>query len=316
MRYQTYGFHLRSRFGQRVWRISIDGGLTCPNVDGTVAYGGCTFCDSRSFSPSRRVRRSDIRSQIRRGMEGLRRRYGDRCRRFIAYFQPGTNTHAPADRLRPLFEEAAAHPDIVGLVIGTRPDCLDAERLDLLAEIAARIPLSVEYGMQTMHDASLRAMNRGHDHATLVQAVEQSRGRGFEIGLHLLIGWPGESREDVMASADEIGRLDVDSVKLHSLYAVHGTPLGDDVLQGNVKLLDRDTYVDWVVEILERLPPHVVVERLVAHAPPKYLIGPAWCLRSAEVRHQIEQELIGRKTLQGARWQASEKPTRSPRVSP
>ena len=301
LRYYSYGYFLRSRYGRRVWRISLDGGFTCPNIDGTVAYGGCTFCDNRSFSPSRRVRRREIALQIERGIAALRRRYGDRCEAFIAYFQPGTNTHAPVDRLRPLFEEAASDPRIVGLAIGTRPDAVDEPVLDLLTELAGRLPVSVEYGMQTMHDASLEAMNRGHDHATLVRAVERTRGRGIQIGLHLLIGWPTESRAQVMASADEVARLQVDSVKLHSLYAVHGTPLGDQVLRGDVTLLDQATYVDWAVEILERLPPDTVIERLVAHAPPEYLIGPAWCLQSAVVRAEIERELARRDTFQGAR---------------
>ena len=299
--YYAYGFHLRSLFGEKVWRVSLDGGFTCPNVDGRVALGGCTFCDNRSFSPSRRVKRDDIEAQIERGIAALQRRYGTDGGRYIAYFQPGTNTYGSVEKLRELYDAALAHPKIVALAIGTRPDCVPNEVLELLEEVARRKPLSVEYGMQTMHDASLRAMNRGHDHRSLVDAVERSRGRGFEICLHLLVGWPGESHEDVLASARETARLNVDAVKIHSLYAVEGTLLGDEVRSGKVRLLDRATYVRWVADVLELLPPNVVVERLSAHAPPEYLIGPEWCLEGPAIRQEIEMELARRGSHQGKR---------------
>ena len=299
----AYSSYLRKRYGGRVWRISLDGGFTCPNVDGRVARGGCTFCRILSFSPSRRVGRQAIAAQIDRGITALRRRYGN-VERFIAYFQPATNTYGPVAYLREIFWEALRHPAIVAIAIGTRPDCVDEPVLDLLAELASQIDLSVEYGMQTMHDRSLRAMNRGHDHAATIRAVEASRGRGFRIGLHLLVGWPGESHQDVLASAREIARLNVDAVKIHSLYAVHGTPLGEQVLRGEVRLLDEATYVTWVADILERLPPSVVVERLLAQAPPRYLIGPKWCLRGAEVRRRIEGLLAERQSYQGRLYRA------------
>lgn len=306
--YYTYGFHLKSLFGERIWRVSLDGGFTCPNVDGQVATGGCTFCDNRSFSPSRRIRRQDIRTQIDQGIFALRRRYGDACKKFVAYFQPATNTYGSVERLRELYEAAWSHEEIIGLAIGTRPDCVPPEVLDLLEEIAGKLPLSVEYGMQTMHDASLAAMNRGHGHQTLIDAVEQSRDRGFEICLHLLIGWPTESLNDVLDSADEVARLKADSVKLHNLYAVEGTPFGDQVKKGEVALIDKSTYVDWAVQILERLPRTTVIERLSAHAPPEYLLGPKWCLEGSRVRLEIEQELKRRETWQGKRCQPAASP--------
>ncbi len=302
LRYYAYGFHLKSLHGEKVWRVSVDGGFTCPNVDGRVAVGGCTFCDNRSFSPSRRVRRDDVAAQIDRGIAALQRRYGVTAGKYTAYFQPGTNTYGRIDKLRELFETAAGHPQIIALAIGTRPDCVEDEVLDLLAELARRLPVSVEYGMQTMHDSSLRAMNRGHDHQSTIDAVERSRGRGFEICLHLLIGWPTEGHDDVMASAREVARLDVDSVKLHNLYAVDGTALSEQVRAGEVRLLDRDTYVSWAADILEELPPRVVVERLSAHAPPEYLTGPAWCLDGAAIRRDIELELARRGSWQGRRY--------------
>ncbi|RIK71484.1 MAG: TIGR01212 family radical SAM protein, partial [Planctomycetota bacterium] len=180
LRYYCYSHFLKQRFGSRVQKVSVDAGFTCPNVDGTVAKGGCTFCDNRSFSPSRRLPRAGIRGQIDQSIARMQKRY-ENCRHYLAYFQPATNTYAPVERLRPLYEEALSHPQVVGLAIGTRSDCVPSETLDLLEEFASRSYLSVEYGMQTMHDRSLEWMNRGHDHQSLVSAVERSRGRGFEI---------------------------------------------------------------------------------------------------------------------------------------
>ena len=195
--------------------MSIDAGFTCPNVDGTVAKGGCTFCDNRSFSPSRRLPRAGIRGQIDQSIARMRMRYR-KCNDFLAYFQPATNTYAPVDRLREVYEEALAHPQVVGLVIGTRPDCVPDDVLDYLTELAGRTYLSVEYGMQTIHDRSLDWMNRGHHHDAMLDAMERSRGRGFEIGAHAILGLPGESHDDMLATARELARLQVDAVKIHN----------------------------------------------------------------------------------------------------
>jgi len=304
LRFFSHGFALRQRFGQRVQRVSIDAGFTCPNVDGTVATGGCSFCDNRSFSPSRRLYRGgNVTAQIDEGIRRTQTRY--RARRFLAYFQPATNTYAPVERLRPLFEEAIAHPSVVGLAIGTRPDCVPPEVLELLEDLAARTYLSVEYGMQTMHDRSLDWMNRGHHHDAFVDAVERSRGRGFEIGAHVMLGLPGESHDDMLATARELARLRVDAVKIHNLYAVRNTPLADQVARGEVTLLARDDYVNVLVEFLELLPPSVVVERIQGDAPPDYFIGPAWCRDKPAVRAAVLDEMQRRDTWQGKRWGAN-----------
>lgn len=220
--YYGYNFYLRRRFGGRVQKVSIDAGFTCPNVDGTVAIGGCNFCDNRSFSPSRRGPRTPIAAQIDQGIFWLRKRYD--CERFLAYFQPATNTYAPVDRLRSVYGEALAHPLIQGLVIGTRSDCVQDDVLGLIEEFAGQTYVSLEYGMQTMHDRSLVWMNRGHDHASFVDAMARSRGRGFEICAHVILGIPGESRDDMLATANELARLGIDAVKIHNLYAVRKTP--------------------------------------------------------------------------------------------
>jgi len=291
---------LRNRFGHRVQKVSIDAGFTCPNVDGTVAVGGCVFCDNRSFSPSRRLPRSSIIGQIDEGIRRIKLRY--KVDDFIAYFQPATNTYAPVEKLRPLFEQALAHPRVLGLAIGTRPDSVPPPVLNLLEELATRTYLSVEYGLQTIHDRSLRWMNRGHGYAEFVDAMQRSGGRGFEICAHIILGLPGESHEDMLAAARELARLGVDSVKLHNLYAVKNTPLAEMVESGEVQLIERDAYVHAVVEFLELLPPECVVERISGEAPPDYFVGPAWCLDKPGVRLAISREFERRDTWQGRKY--------------
>lgn len=297
LRYHAYNFFLRQRFGARVQKVSVDAGFTCPNVDGTVTTGGCTFCDNRSFSPSRRVRRQELRTQIDDGIRRLKIRYN--CDHFIAYFQPATNTYAPVEELRPLYEEALSHPQVVGLAIGTRPDCVPNDVLDLIEELAQTHYVSLEYGMQTMHDWSLDLMNRGHHHDAFLDAVARSRGRGFELCAHVILGLPGETPDDMLATVREVARLSLDAVKLHNLYAVKRTQLGEQVLRGEVKLMERDDYIRTLVDCLEILPPETVVERISGEAPPEYFIAPSWCLDKPAVKLALEDELRKRDSWQG-----------------
>ncbi len=321
--YFACNFYLRQLFGCRVQKVSVDAGFTCPNVDGTVAIGGCTFCDNRSFSPSRRLPRTGILGQIDESLKRMRLRYR-KCRDYLAYFQPATNTYGPVERLRKVYLEALSHPQVVGLVIGTRPDCVPNEVLDLLQEFTvaeflrisdphvaeslrdsdgqpSRKPryVAVEYGMQTMHDRSLDWMNRGHHHAAMIDAVERSRGRGFEISVHVMLGLPGESHDDMMATAREVARLDVDAVKIHNLYCVKGTPLADQVARGEVKLMERAEYVQTVVDFIELLPPTMIVDRISGDAPPDYFIGPTWCLDKPAIRTAVLAEFAKRGSWQG-----------------
>jgi uncharacterized protein len=223
---------------------------------------------------------------------------------FLAYYQPATNTYAPVERLRPLFEAAAQHPRVVGLAIGTRPDCVPDDVLDLLTEIAGQTYLSVEYGMQTMHDRSLDWMNRGHHHDAFVDAMERSRGRGFEVCVHVMLGLPGESHADMLATGRELARLRPDAVKIHNLYAVKNTPLADQVAAGEVVLMGRDEYLRTLVDFLELLPPDCIVERISGEAPPDYFVGPSWCLDKPAVRAALLAELVRRDTWQGKAYAA------------
>ncbi|MBC20529.1 MAG: TIGR01212 family radical SAM protein [Planctomycetaceae bacterium] len=297
LRYFSYGFHLRRKFGQRIQKVSLDAKMTCPNVDGTVAVGGCVFCDNRSFSPSRRLPRGAIAEQLNEGIRRLQKRY--KVKQFIAYFQPATNTYGPIEKLRPLFEEAIADPRVVGLAIGTRPDCLEEDVLELIEELAKRTYVSLEYGMQTMHDRSLAWMNRGCTHAAMIDAVARSRDRGFEICAHIMLGLPGESHQDMLATAREVARLNIDAVKIHNLYAVKNTPLVDQIAAGQVHLMERDAYVNIVVEFLELLSPTCIVERISGDAPADYFVGPSWCLDKPGVKRAIENALETRNTYQG-----------------
>ena len=312
--FNALGAALRRRYGGRVQRVSLDAGLTCPNVDGVVARGGCNFCDNRSFSPSRRVRLAKVRDQLLSGIESVRRRYKN-VLGFIAYFQPATNTYAPLDELEELFELAlAAHDEVRALAVGTRPDCVPDPVLELLQELARRHDVSVEYGMQSARDESLRWMNRAHCHSDMINAVDRTRGRGIEIGSHVILGIPGETHDDMMRSATELAKLGVDSIKIHNLYAVDGTPLGEQVRRGEIEMMRREDYVRTVVDFLERCSPTTVIERISGDAPPKYLIAPEWCLEKSTLKRSIEEEFRKRGSRQGSRFDPPEiRPASRPR---
>jgi uncharacterized protein len=298
-RYYALSRFLRKRFGCKVHRVTIDAGFTCPNVDGTVAVGGCVYCDNRSFSPNRRLPRTGIREQVRRGIEILHARNG--AERFLAYFQAATNTYAPAAKLKRLYDEALDHPQVVGLAVGTRPDCVPDDILDLLQAYARERYVCLELGLQSIHDRSLDWMNRGHHYDAFVDAVKRCQGRGLDLCAHVILGLPGESRDDMMGTALALASLPVDGVKLHNLHVVIDTPLARDYRQGAVRLLERDEYIGVVCDFLERLPARVVIHRLTGDAPPDYLVAPLWCLDKPGLLQDIQAELTRRGTWQGYR---------------
>jgi uncharacterized protein len=296
-RYYALSRFLKKRFGCRVHRVTIDAGFTCPNVDGTVAVGGCVYCDNRSFSPNRRLPRTTIREQVRRGIEILQARNG--AERFLAYFQAATNTYAPPAKLKRLYDEALDHPQVVGLAVGTRPDCVPDEVLDLLEAYAGERYVCLELGLQSMHDRSLDWMNRGHHFDAFVDAVARCQGRGLDLCAHVILGLPGESPDDMMATAEALAHLPVDGVKIHNLHVVRDTPLEDQYRRGEVRLLTREEYVGVVCDFLERLPARMVIHRLTGDAPPDYLVAPLWCLDKPGLLHDIQAELERRDTWQG-----------------
>jgi radical SAM protein (TIGR01212 family) len=298
--YFSRNFFYRNRFGFRVWKVSLDAGLGCPNRDGTLATGGCVFCDPDSFSPSRRGQQKSVTEQLAEGTQRVRARR--RVDRFVAYFQPATNTYAPVERLEDVYQQAISYPNVVGLAIGTRPDCAGDAVLDLLAELSQRTWLSVEYGLQTIHNRTLDWMNRGHHYDAFLDAHRRSRQRGLNVGVHVILGLPGESPDDMLATAGELARLRIDSVKLHNLYAVRNTPLAELVAAGTVQLPSLDEYVRYAVDFLERLPPSCVIDRLSGDAPSEYLVGPQWCGDKSAVRTAIQDEFRRRGSRQGQKY--------------
>jgi hypothetical protein len=296
-RYYPLSRFFQHRFGARVYRVTLDAGFTCPNVDGRVAVGGCVFCDNRSFSPNRRLPRASIRDQLERGIRVLQQRY--QADRFLAYFQPATNTYAPVPRLQALYDQALDHPQVVGLAIGTRPDCVPDPVLDLLEKYARRHFVCLELGLQSIHDRSLDWMNRGHHSDAFVNAVRRAQGRGLDLCIHVILGLPGESRLDMLATADALAQLPIHGVKIHNLHVVKDTPLEAMYQAGQVRLMERAEYVEVVCDFLERLPADRVIHRLNGDAPPEYLVAPAWCLDKPALLEAIHAELARRDSWQG-----------------
>lgn len=296
-RYYALSRFFQERFGAKVYRVTIDAGFTCPNVDGSVAIGGCVYCDNRSFSPNRRLPRTGIREQVQRGITILSQRY--RADRFLAYFQAATNTYAPLEKLRRLYDDALVHPQIVGLAIGTRPDCVPDDVLDLLEGYARDYYVCLELGLQSIHDRSLDWMNRGHHYDSFVDAVARCQGRGLDLCAHVILGLPGESRDDMLATADAIAALPIQGVKIHNLHVVHDTPLAAMYQSGQVAMLGFEEYVSLTCDFLERLPASMVIHRLSGDAPPDYLVAPTWCLDKPALLRAIAAELERRESWQG-----------------
>lgn len=301
-RYYDLKSHWLNRFGCAVQKLPIDAGFTCPNRDGRVAVGGCVYCDGRGSALRQAGPLPTVAEQIRRGQAFYRDR--GRAVKFVAYFQTFTNTDAPVERLRALYGEALAEPDVVGLSIGTRPDCVPDATLDLLGGLAGRTHLWLEFGLQSIHDRTLAAINRGHDAAAFLDAVRRAAGRGILLCVHLIVGLPGEGREEILETARVIAGLPVAGIKIHSLLALAGTALGARYAQGALELMDREAYVATVCDILEILPPEMVIQRLTADGYREIFLGPEWAGNKLAVLNAIDAELTRRDTWQGCRCTA------------
>ena len=335
VRYNKLSTGLREVFGCRVQRVAVDGGFTCPNRDRTVGVGGCIYCDEAGSRAAYVEPTLPIREQVRRGIERMRRRY--KAEKFLVYFQPYTNTYAPVERLRALYDEALDHPDVVGLMIGTRADCLghrsrrgkeaECEKMDnlrpetvrlltsaattpktgcqpvlqLLEEYHRRTYLWVELGLQSVNDETLRWIGRGHDLAPFERGAREAKARGLRLCAHLIVGLPTDRREDHLAAAELLNRLGFDGVKIHSLYVSRNAPLGAMFEREPFDLMTRREYVERVCDILERLDPRIVIHRLASDADARTLIAPDWCLDKRGVVADIEAELERRGTREGCR---------------
>jgi radical SAM protein (TIGR01212 family) len=299
-RYNSYGAFLKEKFGCRVGKIVVDAGFTCPNRDGTVAVGGCTYCNNEVFRPRTVERRDSISLQVEKAVAYMRGRY--RARKFIVYFQPYTNTHAPLEALVPLYEGALAHPDVVGIAVGTRPDCVDDNKIGWFAELARMRFVTLEYGLESMYDSTLARINRGHDYACWLDAVARTRGRGICLTVHLILGFPWETREEMLAMPAAISGVGLDFLKLHHLHIVKGTPLAEVYRRTPFPLLPYEAYLDLVVDFLELLNPSIRLERLFGIAPEDQLLAPRWGRTKAEIQYGIECALSNRNTWQGRRY--------------
>lgn len=300
-RYNSYAGYFRRLFGRRMQKLSVDAGFSCPNRDGRIATGGCTFCNNGAFTPSYCSRGLSITRQIEEGIAFHRWRYRE-AQRYLVYFQSFSNTYAPLEVLRERYGEALAHPDVAGLIIGTRPDCVDEAVLDYLAELARDRYVAVEYGIESVYDASLRAVNRGHDFATAERAVRMTTERGLACGAHFILGLPGETDEMILEGVKAINRLNLTTVKFHQLQIFRDTAMAleFDEHPERFRFWTVDAYIDLVVEVLRRLRPDVVVERFASEAPPRYHHGPNWGLiRNEELWRRLEERLRERDTYQG-----------------
>ncbi|WP_136515005.1 TIGR01212 family radical SAM protein [Geomonas edaphica] len=299
-RYNAFSEELKRVFGCKVQRLSVDAGFTCPNRDGAVGTDGCIFCGGKGSGSYGILQGVGVVEQLEHAKEVMVRKY--KASRFIAYFQSYSNTYAPVEQLRRLYDEALSVPDVVGLIVGTRPDCLPAETLDLLAEYARRCYFWLELGLQSPLERTLAAINRGHDLASFSTAVAECQKRGIRVCAHIILGLPGESREEMLSGAEFLNRCGVDGVKIHLLHVMRGTRLAEMYREGQVPLLDRDSYVGLVCDFLERLDPRIVVQRLTGDGNRKDLIAPLWSLAKFEVLNCIDHELERRKTRQGVRF--------------
>ncbi|WP_145023219.1 TIGR01212 family radical SAM protein [Geobacter argillaceus] len=300
-RYNQFTEELRALFGCRVQRISVDAGFTCPNRDGTAGSDGCIYCSSRGAGAPGIARGRSVAEQLEVDKAFLARRY--HAQKFLAYFQAFSNTYGPVEQLQALYDEALAVPDIVGLIVGTRPDCLPPAVFDLLAGYAQRTYFWLELGLQSSHDRSLAWIGRGHDAASFSAAAREASCRGIRVCAHVILGLPGESRAEMLATADYLNSLRVAGVKLHHLHVLKETELARRYEKGDVALLNEDDYVGLVCDFLERLAPNVLVQRLVGDGS-RDLIAPRW--NKLALLNAIDTELKRRGTRQGGRWQAGE----------
>lgn len=287
--YNDFGTWIRRRFLFRVQKIAVDAGFTCPNRDGRLSTGGCVYCDNRTFNPSYCNPLKSVTEQLEEGKRFFRRKYPDM--KYLAYFQAFTNTYAPVSKLRKLYEEALCVPDVVGLVIGTRPDCVSDELLDYLKGLNRRTFLLVEYGVETANDATLRLINRGHDFACARQAVERTHQRGILTGAHVILGLPGEDAAESLRQAPIISSLPIDILKIHQLQIVKDTRLAALYEEKPFHVYTVEEYLDLIARYISLLRDDLILERFVSQCPPEKLIAPRWGLKNHEFTDLLRNKL-------------------------
>lgn len=300
--YADMGSYLAARFPYKVQKISLHAGFSCPNRDGTKGRGGCTYCNNQTFSPDYCHTGRGITEQLDEGIAFFARKYPDM--KYLAYFQAYTNTYGATPYLAACYEEALAHEGVVGLIIGTRPDCMPPDLLAYLSDLARDRYLMAEYGIESTCDETLVRVNRGHDYASAVDAVRRTAEAGIPVGAHMILGLPGESRETILSHAGRLSALPLTMVKLHQLQLIRGTRLAQEYEQGVADIYPYTVteYVDLAIDFIERLRPDIVVERFVSQSPDALLIAPRWGLKNHEFTARLLQRMRERNTWQGRLW--------------
>lgn len=295
MKYLDYGTWMRGRFPFKVQKISIDAGFTCPNRDDTIGSGGCIFCNNRTFNPSYCKPQKSVAEQIEEGKRFFATKYPEM--KYLAYFQAYTNTYAPLDRLKALYEEALAQEGVVGLVIGTRPDCVSDALFDYLEELNHRTFLVVEYGIESANDDTLKRINRGHDFETSRRAIEETHARGILVGGHIIIGLPGEDAKESLRQASIISSLPLDFLKIHQMQVIRGTKLADQYMVNPFHLYTVEEYIDLISKYIQLLRKDLVLERFVSQSPEELLIAPRWGLKNYEFVNLLNNRLRDTNSL-------------------
>ena len=303
-RYNSFVGYFKEKYGCRLQKIVVDAGFTCPNRDGSKGLGGCTFCNNDAFHPNYSTPDKSICQQLNEGIEFHLNRYRT-TEYYLAYFQSYSNTYAPLEHLKGLYAQALEHPKVKGIVIGTRPDCVDDQKLDYLAELAKEKIVIVEYGIESCYDRTLKRINRGHDFATAVKAVEATAARGLHQGAHFIFGLPGESREEIMGMAPIINNLPINSVKFHQLQIIKGTEMEAEFARCPQDFVQwsLDEYLNFFTDFLELLRPDLYIERFAGEVPPRFVNSSPWGkVRNVELLQMLDKRLEERNTYQGAKY--------------
>ncbi len=301
LRFNSYAGYIKQEFGSRLQKVAINAGFTCPNRDGSKSIGGCTFCDNQAFTPSYCNPQKSITQQIEEGIEFHTIRY-PRASRYIAYFQSFSNTYAPLFELKNIYGEALAHPLVEGIVVGTRPDCVDDDKLDYFQELAQSHFVQIEYGVESCHDRTLQRINRGHSYAEAEWAIRETAARNIWTGAHFIFGLPGETLNDMLSMAGIISPLPLTSVKFHQLQIIKGTAIAKEFAEHPNDFISftLDSYLDFFVNFLECLSPNIRIERFINEVPPRFIESTPWGkLRNVELLRLLNQRLIDRNTCQG-----------------
>jgi uncharacterized protein len=298
--YSDYNSYLRNIFGERVQKIAVDAGLTCPNRDGKLSRGGCIYCNAKGSGTGRAKQGLSVRQQIEAGKKGARIKY--KAKKFLIYFQSFSNTYTTASHMKDMYDEALSCEGVVGMAIGTRPDCVDNEKLDLIASYAKDYLVWIEYGLQSVHDVTLRKINRGHSFSDFMKALDMTRNKGIKICAHVIFGLPGEDRKMMLETAKTVANIGIDGVKLHLLYVIRGTAMETLWAKGEYRPMEQSEYADMVCDFIALIPENIIIQRITGDPHPEELCAPLWAARYRETFNMIQDRLEKRKIWQGKNY--------------